>query len=121
MQSNGAQMSAVGNPTKLKRNSAMKIVAKISKNYRDTKTSSPKVLLRINQVQSDTFDRDHTFVPLTANLKKVLQTIRGNASILIEFEADEALYTDHRKSIQGISSNKQTLTNIRNVRIIGRV
>ena len=99
----------------------MEIVAKISKNFRDVKTGSPKVLLRIDQVQLDTFDRDHTFVPLTANLKKVLQTIRGNGSILIKFEADEKSYTDHRKSIQGIDSNKQTLTNIRNVKIIGRV
>ena len=99
----------------------MEIIAKISKNYRDVKTSSPKVLLRINQVQSDTFDRDHTFVPLTANLKKVLQTIKGNGSILIKFDADETSYKDHRKSIQGIDSSKQTLTNIRNVRIVGRV
>ena len=99
----------------------MKIVAKISKNFRDIKTGSPKVLLRIDQVQSDTFDRDHTFVPVTACLTKVLKTIRGNASILIEFEADETSYTDHRKSIQGINSNKLTLTNIRNVKILGRV
>lgn len=99
----------------------MRIVAKISKNYRDVKTSSPKVLLRIDQVQSETFDRDHTFVPLTANLRKILQTIRGNGSILIKFEADEVSYKDHRKSIQGIDSSKQTLTNIRNVKILGRV
>ena len=99
----------------------MRIVAKISKNFRDIKTTSPKVLLRIDKVQSDNFDRDHTFVPLTSNLKKVLQTIRGNASVLIEFEADEVSYKDHRKSIQGIDASKLTLTNIRNVKIIGRV
>lgn len=99
----------------------MRIVAKISKNFRDIKTTSPKVLLRIDKVQSDNFDRDHTFVPINKELRRVLQKIKGNASVLIEFEADEISYKDHRKSIQGIDASKLTLTNIRNVQINGRV
>lgn len=100
--------------------SPLKIVAKISKNYRDVQTGSPKVLLRIDQVQSDTFDRDHTFVPLTPNLKKILQTIKGNSSLVIQFEADEIQYTDKRQLVAGVVTNKQTLTNIRNIKILGR-
>ena len=58
----------------------MRIVAKISKNFRDIKTTSPKVLLRIDKVQSDNFDRDHTFVPINRELRRVLQKIKGNAN-----------------------------------------
>lgn len=98
----------------------MTVTALMSKNLRDVKTGSPKVLLRLKGVQSEseTFDRDHTFVPLTGSLLKVYNSIQGNKSVIISFECEEAEYTNHRDIGP---ATKKTLTNIRAVKVIGTV
>lgn len=97
----------------------MIVTALMSRNLRDVKTSSPKVLIRLRGVQSETFDRDHTFVPLTGKLKEIYDGIKGNKkAVIISFECDETEYINHR----GIGpATKKTLTNIRAVKVIGTV
>ena len=96
----------------------MKITAMMSRNLRDVKTHSPKVLLRLRGVQSETFDRDHTFVPLRGPLRKIYDNIKGNKSVLIEFDCEETDYVNYR---QDGPATKKTLTNIKNVKVIGTV
>lgn len=96
----------------------MQITAMMSRNLRDVKTGSPKVLLRLRGLQSDTFDRDHTFVPLEGHLLRVYNRIKGNKSVLIQFDCEETQYINHRAIGPDF---KKTLTNIHNVKVIGTV
>jgi len=97
----------------------MKFTAKISRNLRDTNTGAPKVLLRGIMTEEDEF-RDHAWVELNRELDKVLKHNKefkrkqGNGSAIIEFEADVKNY-EYRGSVY-----KQTLNNIKTVRILGK-
>lgn len=89
----------------------MLYTAKLSRNFRDVHTLSPKVLLRSVIDDSSAEFRDHCWVNKCAKLSRVIP--RANkTSILIQFEADIKEY--------GIYETKATLTNIRNIKVLGR-
>lgn len=83
----------------------MTVTAIIHRNFRDTKTMYPKVLL----TDIEGFDRDHCWI----NQELVEQFIpRGNKTKLkLRFECEEKQYY----------SGKITLTAITNIRIVGKV
>ena len=97
----------------------MKFTAKISRNLKDIETGAPKVLLRGIMTEEDEF-RDHAWVELNRELDKLLkhrkefQRNKGNGSAIIEFEADIKNYM-YRETIY-----KQTLKNIKTIRVLGK-
>lgn len=97
---------------------SIQVTALMSRNLRDVKTQSPKVLLRLKGCQSETFDRDHTFVPLEGPILRTYNRIKGNKSVIVTFECEEIEYVNHRMTGP---ETKKTFTNIRNVKVIGTV
>lgn len=91
----------------------MRLTAKISRNFRDVATGAPKVLLRAICTEEDEF-RDHAWVELTPKLCKVVDSIKGNRSLVVELEADESSY-EYRAGVV-----KRTLTNINKIKVVGR-
>lgn len=93
----------------------MTLTAKISRNFRDTETGAPKVLLRSIQTEDEEY-RDHAWVEMTKELKTLLQTKRAmsNRSYIIQFEADEKVYKYRDQEY------KKTLQNVHNIKILGR-
>lgn len=91
----------------------MKLTAKISRNFRDTATGAPKVLLRNICIGEDEY-RDHAWVELTPELRKIVNTITRNRSLLI------SLYAEEKSYIYRAGVVKRTLTKVNNVQIIGR-
>lgn len=73
---------------------AKRYTASISRNFRDTSTGAPKVLLRGIQNEDEDF-RDHGWVPLNKELNNFFSTyLRGNGKRIIAFYAEEASYSD---------------------------
>lgn len=93
----------------------MKYTAKISRNFRDVGTGTPKVLLRSIFDQNGELFRDHAHVVITPELQKTLNCMRSNKSFIVELEADEAEY---RYQNSGII--KRTLTNVSRVKVLGK-
>jgi hypothetical protein len=85
----------------------MSYTATISRQYRDVKTGSPKVLLT-NIVCNDTEGfRDHCWVTLTKELAKTVPS-RCGIKALIEFEAEPKEYY----------TGKLTLNNIKDIQLL---
>ncbi len=91
----------------------MTLTAIISRNFRDTATGAPKVLLRGIQTPDEEY-RDHAWVELTVELRRVVDRITNNRSLIITLEAEMKEYT-YRPGIV-----KRTLTNVSNVKVVGR-
>lgn len=92
----------------------MKLVAQISRNFRDVATGVPKCLLRSIQTEEEEY-RDHAWVELNPALKKFFaQKLPKNGKRVIQFEADEKVYTYRGEVI------KKTLENIKNIKVLGR-
>ena len=92
------------------------ITGVMAREFRDIRTTTPKVCIRKIETSSDEFNRDHTYIPLTHQLEKECAKIRGNVPVLVQFEASVTEYIDRR----GIVPTKQTLTGIKNLRVLGR-
>ena len=97
-------------------NNTVVITGVMAREFRDIRTTSPKVCIRKIECDSEEFTRDHTYIPLTHQLERECAKIRGNVPVLVQFEATVSEYVDRR----GIVPTKQTLTKIKNVRILGR-
>lgn len=91
----------------------MTLTAIISRNFRDTATGAPKVLLRGIQTPDEEY-RDHAWVELTKELKQVTNRITNNRSLIITLEADVKEYI-YRPGVV-----KRTLTNVSNIKVVGR-
>ena len=91
---------------------SLRITAKISRNFRDVQSGAPKVLLRGLQTPTEDF-RDHAWVEHCPSLKRITDTLKDNSSLLISFTAEAKDYNYRGES-------KRTLTNIKNIRVLGR-
>lgn len=92
----------------------MLFTAKISRNFRDVATGVPKVLLRSIQTATEDY-RDHAWVELNPTLKKFFETkLPKNGKRVIEFEAEEKVYTYRGEVI------KKTLENVKNIKVLGK-
>lgn len=93
----------------------MKYTAKLGRNLRYMSASQTMVLMR-GIIGSEEEFRDHAWVELSKELDKILHNKLFNRnSAIIEFEADTKRYPDHRNG-----GTKETLINIRSIKILGR-
>lgn len=86
----------------------MKYTAQISRNFRDTNLSTPKVLLRNITDEEGNLFRDHAWVALTHRIEGVLPRSGDNKSYTIEFHAKPKTYVTE-------GPRKNTLCKIRNI------
>lgn len=91
----------------------MSYLAKISKCYRDVASGDVKVLLRDIHTEENGMYRDHAWVSINKELKKILDTIQGNKSYIVKFNAKEKIY-------RSSSTEKKTLTAVSNIKVLGR-
>lgn len=94
---------------------AKRYTASISRNFRDTSTGAPKVLLRGIQNEDNEDVRDHGWVPLNKELNNFFNTyLRGNGKRVITFYAEEASYSGRN------GDSKVTLKNVQRIKLLGR-
>lgn len=94
----------------------MQFTAKIGLNLRDVATSKPLVLL--TDIQTDDIDfRSHCHVDINKTLNHFLRRkVRHNRNrLIISFEADILKYYKPRENTYA-----ETLTNVRNIKILGK-
>lgn len=89
----------------------MKYTAIISRNFRDIHTMSPKVLLRNIQTTDNTVFRDHCWVDINDNIKRILPRGGNNSAYLIRFKAEPKNYCNS-KTNQHDKISLDKLTNI---------
>ena len=93
----------------------MRLTAQISRNFRDVATGVPKCLLRSIVNEANEEFRDHAWVELTPALQAFFRTkLTKNGKRVIQFDADEKVYTYRYEVI------KKTLTNVKNIKVLGR-
>lgn len=99
----------------------MTFTAKISRNRRQISPTQSMVLLRSVQSSNEEDFRDHCWVEESASIHRLLSSNplfrrnSGNGSAIIQFEAEEKKYYYHTGELY-----KKTLSNIKNIRVLGR-